>query len=141
MEAVCPHLRHLILEPRRIRRVSVPVSLAELREAVTKAGSHAFLLTVTGDGRPHAVSVTPSWDGDRLAVSVGSGTAANATDRPAVTLLWPPVEDGGYSLIVDGSAGVDGGRVAVQPAKAVWHRTAVATDGGARSDCVPVFRT
>jgi hypothetical protein len=121
--------------------VSVAVELADLRAAVADFGPHAFLLSVTSDGRPHAVSVAPEWRGDALVVAVGAGTAANATERPSVTLLWPPTEAGGYSLIVDGAASVDGGQVAVTPKKAVLHRSAATPDGGARSDCVPVFRT
>jgi hypothetical protein len=121
--------------------VSVAVALADLRAAIAEAGGHAFLLSVTSDGRPHAVSVAPEWHGDALSVAVGAGTAANATERPSVTLLWPPTSAGGYSLIVDGTASVDGGRVRVAPAKAVLHRSAETADGGARSDCVPVFRS
>jgi hypothetical protein len=46
----------------------------------------AFLLTVTDDARPHAVHVTPTWDGDVLTVEVGKGSAANAAARPCPAL-------------------------------------------------------
>ena len=53
-------------------------------------------------------------------------------ERPDVTMLWAPVEDGGFSLIVDGRASVDGERVVLRPEKAILHRQAA----GGGSDCV-----
>jgi hypothetical protein len=47
-------------------------------------------------------------------------------------MLWAPVEDGGFSLIVDGRASVDGERVVLRPEKAILHRQAA----GGGSDCV-----
>jgi hypothetical protein len=73
----------------------------------------------------------------------GRRTTSNAIDRPAVSLLWPPIEPGGYSLIVDGEArvttGPDGAGIVVTPATAVLHRSAAAPEGAAgdcSSDCV-----
>lgn len=107
-------------------------------------GLQPYLLTVTGDGRPHAVAVTVRWEGDSLAMAVGRRTAANATERPDVTLLWPPPERGGYSLIVDGGAKADAeGHLHVVPSAAVLHRPAPPDEGGGSgagcgSDCVPI---
>jgi hypothetical protein len=59
--------------------------------------------------------------------------------------LWAPIEPGGYSLIVDGTAtrddpGLD--RLAVRPSKAILHRSAEPSATGAQvSDCVPVLKT
>lgn len=119
--------------------MSVPVGLDRLRDEVTRFGSFAYLLTVTGDERPHAVAVTASWsDDDALTVAAGRTTLANARDRSAVSLLWPPVDDEGFSLIVDGRAEVDEATssVAVRATKAVLHR---ARAGGAGSDCVTLL--
>jgi hypothetical protein len=118
--------------------VSVPVALDQLRDEVARFGSGPYLLSVTSDGRPHAVSVTVAWDGDELAAGAGRTTLANAAERPSVSLLWSPVEPGGYSLIVDGQARVDGTteRVLVQPGRAVLHRS---RPGAAGSDCVTVL--
>jgi hypothetical protein len=123
--------------------MSVKVELGRLREELDGFGPAAYLLTVTGDGRPHAVAVAPGWDGDDLVVDTGTGSAGNAGERPRVTLLWPPREPGGYSLIVDGVATVTpgdvAGRVALQPTSAVLHRPAPDRPGD--SDCVRLLKT
>lgn len=124
----------------------MPVSLERLREETAAYGQAAFLLTVSDDGRPHAVSVAVVWDGEDLVAATGRRTARNAAARPQISLLWSPIEAGGYSLIVDGTASVeagdDGGRVAVRPSNAVLHRSAAGPDGegACGSDCVPVFK-
>ena len=127
--------------------MSVPVSLDRLREEMSRFGSTPYLLTVTGDQRSHAVSVHVTWDDEGeeagLVAETGRGTAANAAARSTVTLLWPPYEPDGYSLIVDGAAET-GDRVTVRPQKAVLHRSATAPDGSVPSDgacgndCVPL---
>jgi hypothetical protein len=122
--------------------VSIPVSIERVRDELRPYGP-PFLLTVSEDGRPHAVAVDAGWDGDVLVARAGTRTAANAADRPDVSLLWPPFEAGGYSLIVDGRAevvttGADAS-VRVVPTKAVLHRAASApADPGeaCASDCV-----
>ena len=119
--------------------MSVPVGLDRLRDEVKRFGAFAYLLTVSDDGRPHAVAVSAVWsDDDTLTVSAGRTTLANARSRPTVSLLWPPVDEEGYSLIVDGGADVDDAtsRVAVRAAKAVLHR---ARAEGAGSDCVTLL--
>lgn len=126
--------------------MSIPVDLEQLRSVVTERGPAAFLLTVTDDARPHVVAVAVGWDGDALVMSGGRTTAANAAERPAVTMLWPGAP-GDYSLIVDGAATVEagdaGGRITVRPTRAVLHRPAVgeppaATRPGCTADCVPL---
>ena len=91
-----------------------------------------------------SVSVSAGWDGDRLASSVGARTAANAAARSQVTLLWPPYEPGGYSLIVDGAAEVEDARLLVAPARAVLHRAAAPgfepASPSCGSDCKPILR-
>jgi hypothetical protein len=104
--------------------MSQPVSLDGLRDEVARFGPAPYVVTVGDDGAPHAVSVSAGWDGDLLTASVGARTAANAAVRPRVSLLWSPYEPGGYSLIVDGAAEVDGEQLRVAPSKAVLHRPA-----------------
>lgn len=130
--------------------MSVPVSIERLREAM--AGFHAapYLLTVRDDGRPHAVAVVVSWSGDALVMAAGKTTAANATRRALVSVVWPPDAVGGYSLIVDGEAEVDpvedSAAVRVRPTRAVLHRAPAPEDGpaassagdGCTSDCIPL---
>ena len=56
-----------------------------------------------------------------------------------MTLVWPPTEPGGFSLLVDGAATVDGETITVAPTKAMLHRPAPGPDGlRAGSDCVSV---
>jgi len=127
-----------------MRGVSVPVALDRLYAEVERFGRSPYLLTVAADGRPHAVAVTVRWRGDELVASAGNRTRANAAERPLVSLLWPPAEPGGFSLIVDGTAAdADGGGVSVRPTTAVLHRPAPREPGDDRdsscgSDCVPL---
>lgn len=124
------------------RGMSIPVAIDDLAAATGEYG-WAYLLTVRDDLRPHIVAVTPEWDGDLLVMSVGRGTARNAAERSSISLCYPPVVDGGYSLIVDGAAAVDGeSTVRFAPSGAVLHRPA--PDGfsgsatGCGNDCEPV---
>lgn len=119
--------------------MSVPVELADLREETTRFGPTPYLLTVGADGRPHAVSVQVGWQDDVLVARAGRRSVANASERPEVTLLWSPVEAGGYSLILDGSATAAEGRVSVRPGRAILHRSAATGPGDpAASECVPL---
>ena len=121
--------------------MSVRVDLDEVREQVAACRSCAYLMTVTDDGRPHAVSVDMVWQGDELVGGAGRRTAANAQRSPQVSLLWPESGREGYALIVDGTAEVrlDGeeAMVAVKPTSAVLHVTPAAKGQG--PGCVPVL--
>ena len=126
--------------------MSIPVALSALRAAIEERGGSAYVLTVSDDGRPHAVHVPVRWEGDVLAADVGARSAANAAARPAVSLLYPVRTDGDYSLIVDGTAAVasgeDGPLLLVTPTKAVLHRPTTAPDptSPCAADCVPLLR-
>lgn len=128
--------------------MSIPVEIERLRE---ESAQHplAYLLTTGEDGRPHAVAVSLQWSDDgRLVMAGGRRTRANVAARPTVSLLWPPAEPGGYSLIADGAGAlVDGtDNITVTPTKGVLHRPA-GTPGaadpapGCTADCIPVFKT
>jgi len=126
--------------------MSIPVPLERLRAAVAERTPNAYVLTVSDDGRPHAVHAPVCWEGDVLAAEVGRRSVANATARPAISLLFPVRVDGEYSLIVDGIAAVvsdgNGQRLLVTPTRAVLHRPAPAPDPTTSScgaDCVPLF--
>jgi hypothetical protein len=133
--------------------VSVSVEQQRVQDEVRRRGPGAFLLTVTDDGRPHVVAVTVDWDGASLVMAAGRSSVGNATARSGVSLLWPPSEPGGYSLIVDGEAttagsATGGGRVSVRPVKAVLHRPgsaggpeAPASGEACGSDCIPILRS
>ena len=121
--------------------MSVRVELDEVRRQVEACRSCAYLLTVTDDGRPHAVSLQVRWADDELVGGAGRRTAANAERSPEVSLLWPVSGRDGFALIVDGRAEVrvdgDQSEVAVKPTAAVLHKTPEAEGGG--PGCVPVL--
>jgi hypothetical protein len=122
--------------------MSVKVELDEVREQVAACRSCAYLLTMTDDGRPHAVSLEVEWDGDVLVGGAGRTTAANAGRSPEVSLLWPVSGRDGYALIVDGRAEVrpdgDSATVAVTPSGAVLHATPDARNAGGPG-CIAVL--
>ena len=89
------------------------------------------------------MAVTPSWlEGELVIEGTGKRTRANALERPAVGMVWPPLEEGGYSLIVDGEARMDGEQLRIQPTRAVLHRPApappVKADGSCTADCLEI---
>lgn len=106
----------------------------------------AYLITVDDGYRAHTVAVQPQLRGAILDVGlVGGSTRTNLRDRSEVTVLWPPSEPGGYSLIVDGCAevtGADGSsaRCRVTPTRALLHREAAPGSPeaaqGCKHDCV-----
>ena len=121
--------------------MSIQVPPHELAETLRRYGS-GYLITVGGDGRSHVVAVAPALDGDRLRVpGLGRRTLGNLAGNPAVTLLWPPRDPGGHSLIVDGQGALDGELLTVIPTRAVLHRPAAeptaAPPGACAADCIP----
>jgi hypothetical protein len=132
--------------------MSIPVELTAVRSRIEEYGYRGYLLTVGRDGRPHSVGVGVRWEDDLLVTAPGNSTVANAGARPLVALLWPPVEPGGYSLIVDAevvsavASGEGGNSVVLKPTKAVLHRPAedlapgASLRPGCTSDCMPIFK-
>ena len=104
----------------------------------------AYLITVGDDYRAHTVTVEPQLREAVLDVGlIGGRTRENLAHRSDVTLLWPPSEPGGYSLIVDGRAEVGDGsdetvRLGVVPTRALLHREADSPSAakGCLHDCV-----
>ena len=125
------------------------VDLGELGQHLQRH-PFAYLLTVGEDLRAHAVAVTPALEeGGLLVTGLGRRTSDNIAARPDVSLVWPPYEPGGYSLIVDGRATVIAETARVEPGHAVLHRPAdhapEGAAGGAEAggtacgnDCVPL---
>jgi len=126
--------------------MSVTVSLEALRAEMAQRSRAPYVLTVSPDGRPHAVAIRADWDGDSLTLEPGNRTVANAADRRLVSLVWPPDEADGYSLIVDAlvlavEAPGDGrNRLVLVPTNAVLHRPAIAPGraDGCSADCIPL---
>ncbi|WP_020563242.1 pyridoxamine 5'-phosphate oxidase family protein [Methylosarcina fibrata] len=117
-----------------------------LRAESARFGANPYLLTQGDDGRPHAVAVSIEWQGDRIVLSTGARSTANTAAHPLLSLLWPPVEAGGYSLIVDGNGTVTGSgsdaRIYITPTRGVLHRpgvSQVSSELGCGSDCIPLL--
>jgi hypothetical protein len=118
--------------------MSIPVDVTDLARALEDRGA-GYLLTVSAQGRVKAVTVEAHVeDGVVLVPGPGKGSTANITANPDVTLLWPPREHHGFTLLVDGTAVVDGGPdgiARITPATAVLHRPASHADGPAAGSC------
>jgi hypothetical protein len=121
--------------------VSIEVAAEELAKTV-EGFAFAYLLTLGDRPRPHVGAVNTTVANGIVRVQpVGRTARRDVTEHDAVTLLWPPGDPGGYSLIVDGTATVVGDRVDVVPQRAVLHRPAPSspdTDGSCSADCVEV---
>jgi hypothetical protein len=102
----------------------------------------AYLVTVDDGYRVHTVTVEPELRHGVMDVGLIRGkTRRNVQDRGDVTLLWPPPEPDGYSLIVDGRAQVtdaDGDTVqlGVVPTRALLHRNADPNTPGSAKGCL-----
>ncbi len=122
--------------------MSIPVDVADLAKALEDYGA-GYLLTTTG-GAVKVVTVEPRvTDGVVLVEGPGKGTVANLADNAVVTLVFPPQEPKGYTLLVDGTGELAGDDVRVRPTGAVLHRPASHADGpaapdGCGHDCAPV---
>ena len=107
--------------------MSIPVALDEL-DSVLGAYPWGYLVTVGDGDRAHTLAVPTVWRDGTLHVTIGRSTRANATARPAVTMMFPPDDGFGFSLIVDGTLAVEGDTAVFTPLKAVLHRPALHDD-------------
>jgi hypothetical protein len=102
----------------------------------------AYLITVDDNYRAHTVTVEPELRDAILDVGlIGGRTRENLVHRSDVTLLWPPPEPGGYSLIVDGRAEATESdaqtvRLGVVPTRALLHREADPDSPKAAKGCL-----
>jgi hypothetical protein len=122
--------------------MSVKVDLDQLADALTDF-TFAYLITVGDDYRSHTVAVAPVLgDGVIDVGSIGNTTRKNVARHDGVTLVWPPSQPGGYTLIVDGVGRPTDDALTVEPTRAVLHRPATpetpATNPGCLHDCVPL---
>ena len=106
--------------------MSVKVDLDRLADALTDY-TFAYLVTVDDGYHAHTVAVEPVLADGMIDVGpVGGGTRSNLAQHDDVTLVWPPREPGGYTLIVDGQGKPTDADTALQivPTRAVLHRKA-----------------
>jgi hypothetical protein len=112
-----------------------------LAEAISHYGAEAYLLTVANDG-PHTSNVTVELRAGGIGCNVGASAAKNIAREPHVSLFWPPIEPGGYALIVNGTAvskhRPGGTKAEITLTKSVLHRPGPKpddSDGPCASDC------
>lgn len=115
--------------------MSIPVALETLAEVITRY-RFAYLMTVTDKSTPHVVQVAAVMQGNELVIDhIGSRTHGNILARPIVGLVWPPLSETDYSLIVDGEATMVGESVRITPTRAVLHRPASSPQPAATKSC------
>ncbi|MCT7658594.1 pyridoxamine 5'-phosphate oxidase family protein [Mycobacterium deserti] len=122
--------------------MSVKVDLDRLADVLTDFPI-GYLITVGDDYRAHTVAVEPTYvDGALDVGDIGRHTRDNVTAHADVTLIWPPRDPGGYTLIVDGTAQPSEKALTVIPNRAVLHRKATSespsTSPDCLHDCVPI---
>jgi hypothetical protein len=101
--------------------MSVLVELADISARLAEF-DRGYLLT-SKDGLVKAVSVRAVPEDDRLRITTpGRGSVANVGANPHLTLLFPPLAAPGMSLLVDGTAAVEGDDVVITPTGAVLHK-------------------
>lgn len=101
--------------------MSVLVELADLPKALADF-ERGYLLT-SKDGRVKAVSVRAVVDDGCLMITTpGRGSVANVGANPSITLLFAPAVGDGMTLLVDGTAVVEGDDVRITPTGAVLHK-------------------
>lgn len=120
--------------------------LDQLRLESARFGAEPYLITVTSAGKPHCSPVRVEWaDSSEDCLIVPAPRAWSTPpvgEKRPVSLLYPPVEPGGYSLVVDGDADGAAPLLTVRVTRAVLHRRgqpARPDQTACGSDCVPIF--
>lgn len=123
--------------------MSIPVDLDALRDELATHERPAYLVTAGDAGAPHLVATYLTWVDGAFTTGCGTTTARNLAQRSDVSVVVPPNDVGGYSLIFDAAGEVvegDPRTVRLTPRKAVLHRPAAGPDdaGGCGHDCAPL---
>lgn len=123
--------------------MSIPVDLAALADALRR--HHTAYLLTAGEDRPHVAEVFPLprlVDGILVIDEPGRTARRVLPEYPGVTLMLPPAEAGGYTLLVDGDGRVDEhGQLRILPHHAVLHRASghgPQADSDCGNDCRPL---
>ena len=90
--------------------MSMPVTAGEVAARLEEYGTSAFLVTVGDDGSPKVVHLALVWEGNSgggsFRCTPGGGTLRNLAESGPVTLVFPPAEPGGHSMLIDGTGRV-----------------------------------
>jgi hypothetical protein len=121
--------------------MSKPVDMQLLAKTVADYG-FAYLITIAEGDRIHTSPVQPTLVGGDLVVpEPSSRVQKNIGQRRQVSLVWPPLEPNGYSLIVDGVTQLEGDNLKIIPSRAILHRPEVVSppDGDSCvADCIEI---
>ena len=111
--------------------MTIHIDIAKLGIALQDF-DHAYLLTVSVEGLVKVNTVDPVVDGETLRIDIPAVQArSNISANPTVTIVWPPRERHGHTLIVDGEATSTPDAILVRPGHALLHRPAAHADGPA----------
>ena len=125
--------------------MSIKVELDKLAaEMATR--TIGYLVTVGDDGPPHLGEADLRWAEGRIVAGAGRTTCRHVAGGRPVSMMWPPVDQGGYTLIADGTAEIvgedDEAEIHITPTWAVLHRRArpdsPPSATGCGDDCVPM---
>lgn len=110
--------------------VSHTVALADLERAAQPYGPTPFLVYAGSSGSArvnHVVVESISSSEDRATIrcrGFGRGVAERVEASAPLSLLWPAVRPGDFSLIADGMGSVDEDTLVIEITGAVLHRPA-----------------
>jgi hypothetical protein len=104
--------------------MSIKVDLDELAAAIDAHGTDAYVITVGDDARVHLIHNRITIRDRVLVTTPGNSSRRNAAVNAAVVVLWPPRDATQLSLIVDGTAAVEGDDLVITPTHAILHRRA-----------------
>lgn len=125
--------------------MSIKVELDKLAEEMS-ARTIGYLVTVGEDGPAHLGEADFRWVGDKLVAGAGRTTRRHVTAGRPVSMMWPPTDPDGYTLIADGTGEIvgedDEAVVHITPTWAVLHRRARPDSPpgltGCGDDCAPL---
>lgn len=104
--------------------MSIAVPLEELGDALA-AHPWGYLLTVNADAHARILAVPTDFADGVLRCVAGRSARENVALHPDVTMVFPPHDGSGFSLVIDGVAHLHTETVEVRPTWAVLHRPAL----------------
>ncbi len=110
--------------PITLRRMSIAVPLEDLPAQLADY-PWGYLLTVSDELQSRVRAVPTELVDGKLRCRTGDGARGNVAVRPRLTMVFPSLEPGGFSLIVDGDGEALEDGVTITPTHAVLHRPAL----------------
>lgn len=142
-----------VLAPSPVGEGAMSQAWGQLQEQTSRFLHDPYLLTVTAENRPHCGTVSVRWDADGrllIAPAPSSWPGSAASGHCQVSLVWPPPQPDGHSLIIDGDARTVPGAgdgdgmeaLEIHPTRAVLYRPGAGRPGSGAScgsDCIPIL--